>query len=137
MDSRSGERHVGGIGLRVLKLLLLLVGSRRGVAGGVDVSVDCKSSDSSGQAAFMYAPASSTHATQELNARMRDVISVYHPAKQELTTTGNLTSIMTSPANYASIETCLFLEIRLLLTVYCINIPHSKNNRRHVHARGD
>lgn len=52
VDSRSGERHVGGVGLKVLEMLLL-VGCKRSVAGGVDVN--CKSSDSSGQAAFMYA----------------------------------------------------------------------------------
>lgn len=67
-------------------------------------------------------PSSSTHATQELNAPVHRRHSVCHPAKEETPTTGNLTSIMTSLANYAFFETRLFSE-QVSSTVYCINKP--------------
>lgn len=108
------------------------------MAGGV--SVDCKSSVSSGQAAFMYAQLVHSCNTRIKRSMLSDVISVCHPAKEKLTTTGNLMFIMTSFANYALLfETCLFVVGKFLVIYHCLFHQHAalRNNRNHVHARGN
>ena len=84
-------------------------------------------------------PTSSTHATQELNARCT-VTSRILPSK-EFTTTGNLTSILTSYQLRIIARDLSAHRDQLLLdcpsTIYRINMPRCKNNRIHVHARGN